>query len=172
MRPEDLPSPSYYFMRKERLREELEEWVLRATGNKTQGPGVSSIGATAPMTAQAALPLGASWEKTSENTLETLIELADADPVRASVREIQSSTGPVFVFDVQGLEVDGSDRFPRAYLNLTRAMEEAEEFFAWRLLKTPAQTPGPLQDPDRPVGAALNAALVNDRPKRGRTARP
>lgn len=44
-----------------------------------------------------------------------------------------------WMFNVDGpLNLDGADSFPRYYMSLERALEEAEAFLRWRLLKRTA----------------------------------
>ena len=154
---EQLPTPSYYFMHREHALAEAEEWLARMQGAKSGSPYVSSIETDREFTQPHGAQLGWTWHKQGEDRLVAQA-LHEGKLATLCLTQAQARGGPIFVLSVEGgLEFDSADRFPRVYLDLDRAMKETEAFLAWRLLEQPAEIPGPLQDPARPVGELLQS---------------
>ena len=155
------PEPSHYFMRLDNGIAEIEAWLARNLGAKHQGKRLSDLADSQAFSHGEGQGLAWKWERQG-NTLTTSIE-SEEGTVQASLREKQTATGTVFVFDVEkGIPtLDDSDRFPRTYLDLDRALDEIETFFAWRLLKVPTEIPYRLDKTDKLMGKTLSQAVAS-----------
>lgn len=151
----DLPAPSYYYMRKERLMEELETWLSRLCGAALKDETFPAQ-TSAFSQGHGAQP-GWEWTPHTDGTLTAFIGQPGKPTVKALIERVEGRSGTHFVFTLPegDLNLDHSDRFPRVYMRLETAMAEAEELLGWRLLKLPAEIPHPLSEPARPVGELL-----------------
>lgn len=169
---EAAPMPAHYFMHLENGRLEIEAWLARGLGAAHSGRTIETLSEgdidfQAPNTKGE----GWSWERDG-NTLHAMIE-REEQKVQATITQQDTPSGPVFVFDVQsGIPtLDDADCFPRSYMDLDRALDEAENFFSWRLLKVPTQSPYRFENTEIPLSTPLSG-LVSSAPARSTRMRP
>jgi hypothetical protein len=159
--PDIAPTPSYYFMRMDNGVAEIEAWLSRQMGATYQGRTLADMDDSAAFARNQ--PMSGTWEKQG-NTLMTRLPSSEGN-VQATLTEKQTLSGPVFVFDIQGISsIDDSDRFPRAYMDLDRALDEIESFFSWRLLQVPSEIPARLEDINKPMGETLLQSTLAAKP--------
>ena len=161
------PDVSYYFMRQTTAQAEMEEWLhRRLNGNPVNKGKIAQLGAD-DVKPQHALSQehGWKWKVKNEKLLEFKI-LHEGKSIVGTLKEKKADTGRYWTFDLNGVEVDHSDCFPRSYLILEHALQEVEEFFVWRLLKNAIEIPGLITGSPRPVGNTLEEALIKDDQKR------
>lgn len=135
--------PSYYFMHLETALGEIELWVKRLTApQKTQASPTPCL----PQTNHPeAVAHGWAW-KPAGNSFAFQAGQGD-DRVDLLLTPHQGPLGPYFELAATHVpHLDASDCFPRVYLNQDNAVREAEAFSVWRLLKIPAEIPGPLTE--------------------------
>lgn len=158
---EKTPDVSYYFMRQETAQAELEEWLHRRMKGEAHRKG--KIENLSPeqliLQHEASSQLKSNWVIKSEKTLEYHLQYRDQDIV-ARIKEKKSDTGRYWVLDVENLDIDGSDCFPRNYLILDHAIQETEDFFVWRMLKQAIEIPEPIVGNRRPVTDFLANTLA------------
>ena len=150
------PEPSYYFMRLDNALAEVEEWLRRL-----QRPGTSPALCPGSFTHGASPELDGRWEETDTG----LVAHVPGTEVRLTLTPVATPSGPTFRLDATGVpHLDEADRFPRRYFCAPLAQQEAEEFLAWRLLQRPAEVPGPIERPDRPLGGRAPGRPARARP--------
>lgn len=146
--------PSYYYMRRETAIEEAELW-LRQTLGYPSNIGSPDFKKFDGLFNQAD-GKSKEWSWTAHcNGLETYVD--------GNILSISHKDEPHPHFVLEAILEDGldhSDKFPRKYLSLDHAIQEAEDFLAWRILKIPTEIPAPTAFPERNVSPALEEALT------------
>ena len=127
--------PSYYFMRLDRARHQVQSWLSR------QYPDIQPPACLASPAPEFQHPEGQRngwrWEVSEHGWI------AHAGPSQILV-SLPDEKGDVIVQALGIDSLDTSDRFPRRYMDLSTAIAEMEDFLAWRLSKVHAEHPGPL----------------------------
>lgn len=166
-----VPTPSYYFMRLDNGLAEIESWLARQLGGQYQGRTIHELNNTVNFSYVPGQHMELSWQK-QDNSMQAFFPGKEGQIV-ARLVEKNTDSGPVFIFDAQGIgTLDDSDRFPRAYMDLDRALDEIESFFAWRLLKIPTEIPHRFEEGTKPMGAVLSAVLDKTTPPVRRKIKP
>ena len=149
LRSPDGAEPSVYFMEMDTAIREAELWLARMAGRpvglqdeESLPPGLRQdwdIDQTAGQTA---------WQSRMGDVATTRIFMAGTEE------------DPLWRVEIEGIEMDGADAFPRHYLRLEHAALETEAFLRWRLTKVPAETSGPIDLPPREVDPVIARHLV------------
>jgi hypothetical protein len=156
-------TPSYYYMDLARCRAEVEQWLMEVLGGVT-APGRDHLAAgtfSNPHGRQA----GWTWQQQGQD----LVAVAADARLRLDFLPSDGSA----VVTAEGIpSLDGSDRFPRRYLDADVAQAEVEDFLAWRLLEIPKQIPGPLRHDPIAVRPDLAALVETPTPPQRRPKAP
>lgn len=167
-------APSYYFMRLDTAQAEVEAWLGRLVGQAHQGPTLADLPNEGRALFQQPQGQDLGWAWAPGDKAHTLnahaLDPASGEPVVLTLTETQGETGPLWTLTQQGVpNADDADRFPRVYLDLGHAQQEAEDFLAWRLLKVACEYPRRFElGESRPLNDALAQALsVPAAPRRG-----
>ncbi len=155
-------APSYYFMRLETARQEVEAWLGRLAGLPYKGHTLIDLPTPweAPFEQEPGRSLGWEW-KSGAGSRMVHAHVTDPNTGAAVVLTITENAGlhgPVWTVTQEGLaNVDASDRFPRVYMSLAHAQEETEAFLAWRLLEAACEHPHRLTSSEE---AAVSPAIA------------
>lgn len=163
-------APSYYFMRQAVLRAEVEAWLGRLAGEQQAGPRLADLanGGEARFEQSNGQALGWAWSPgRAAHTLEAHATLPSGDAaVVLTLTEHEGTGGPVWTLTQEGVpNLDDADRFPRTYLNLNHAKQEAEDFLAWRLLKVASEYHDRFEDVHHPLPLELAKRLEDWNPQ-------
>lgn len=163
-------APSYYFMRQEVLRAEVEAWLGRLTGLRYEGPRFRDLPDEGRRPFQQAHGRDQGWAwgpSDSPHALEARAEdPATGTPVVLTLTEYEGRQGPVWTLTQTGVpNLDDADRFPRTYLSLEHAQQEVEDFLAWRLLKVACEFPDRFEGVVHPLPAELSSRLAQWDPR-------
>ena len=157
-----MPEPSYYFLRLDTAIAEIESWVVSRLSGSAAAVANTLAAHVGGFDQPQGRGAGWAWRLDSDRRL-----VADAGDARAVLTWNADAPNGV-VLTVDGVDsLDDSDRFPRLYGSVARAIQETEDFLAWRLLKVPAEVPAPIVRPPQPASDALAKALTQaaiDRP--------
>jgi len=157
-------APSYYFMRQETARAEVEAWLARVSGQAYQGPTLADL----PNQGRALFQephgqtQGWAWAPDEKGGLQVRAsDPQSGKPVVLKLEEIQGVGGPAWRVTAEGVpNLDDADRFPRIYLDLAHAKQEVEDFLAWRLLKVACEIPHRFENETRPLNHGLVQRLT------------
>lgn len=163
-------APSYYFMRQEVLRAEVEAWLGRLAGMRHEGLTLAELPAQFETPFKQSQGRDAGWQwKTGEKPGTVQAHAKDpttGNPVVLTLTETDGRGGPIWTLTQEGVpNLDDADRFPRTYLDLGHAHQEVEDFLAWRLLKVACEFPDRFEGVVHPLPAELSSRLAQWDPR-------
>jgi hypothetical protein len=148
LRSPDGVEPSLYFMEMDTAIREAELWLARTAGRpvglqdeESLPPGLRQEWTIAKLAGHVA------WtSKHGETTTVVFMEGTEDDPL--------------WKVEIDHLDLDDGDVFPRHFLRLEHAVLEAEAFLRWRINKVPAEASGPIDLPPREVDPVIARHLA------------